>query len=117
MEVICGLPFYVLWFIVSGYIIQRGWMAISQRYIEYRLYFPATKVRYQLTGRAVILIGVMQVGIGVLLLVSVILSLFDQFQVLQGVIVGMMCLALPAYYGVVRLVMRIVEVQFTEVFR
>jgi hypothetical protein len=117
LQVICGLPFYALWIVAAGYVIRGGVLAISQRYVQYKFYLPATKVRYQLTGGAVRIIGVMQVCIGVMLVLALGFSLFDRFRVLQGIVVSLMCLSLPLYYFLVRFIMRFVDVQFSEAIR
>jgi uncharacterized membrane protein len=116
MKSMYALPFYVIWAILSGYIIIRGRQAIQQRQIIYRWWTPLGQMIVTLRGGGVIVIGLAQMTVGALLGMALLANLLQLNQ--QGALFSQLFLiSIPLYGLFVWLMKRWLDVNTRHVWR
>ncbi len=105
MNVICSLPFYVLWLVVAFYALRGGWKAYQWQEVIYRWPTPMGRMVVTMQGRAVAIIGMLQAIIGALLLLALVAAILN-FSTLNAIFGALVCVGLPIYALTVRILMR-----------
>ncbi|TVR22969.1 MAG: hypothetical protein EA396_05060 [Anaerolineaceae bacterium] len=109
LQVLLWIFFFVLWFSLSAFIVRAGWLAIRWRKITYRWPTPLGRMVVTMAGRGVVVIGALQIAIGVLLFLSLVTAALALTQV--NMLVGtLFCLSIPLYALTARLLSRRLDV-------
>lgn len=109
LQALLWILFFVLWSMLSAYIARAGWRAIRWRKITYRWPTPLGRMVVTMAGRGVVIIGALQIIIGVLLFLSLITAALAWRE--ANILVGtLFCLSIPLYVLVARLLSRRLDV-------
>lgn len=113
---ICGIPFLLFWFGLGGIIIRNGARAIQDRKIIYRVPHPTGTLVATMKGDAVRVLGVCQIIVGGLLILSLVGVVINS-EIVNAVFGIAFVISLPVYYGIIRLSARWLDVVIRNVLR
>ena len=116
MDFICGLPIYVLWLLLAGWILRAGWRVFRFREVNYRIPTPLGHRMVTLRGGAVRFIGLSQMVVGGLFVGALIGALLNSLPLNRAFGIAF-CATIPAYGLIVIRVARITEKTIRDVWR